>query len=117
MNNVLNDLWREVQGNLDAAELARVKADPIGHKLTRLMEEGKPASYRYYKAGKDARGREVRFAWCTNRNAAGFYLGFREVYDPKRQTIKRDQFTARRVRARVSELALRRSEAWKAARS
>lgn len=91
--------------------------DPKAHKLTLIMAEGKPASYRYYDAGKDGRGWEVRFGYTCWRNAAGYFLSFRETIPPKgskaKYALKRDMFAARKVRKRARALAERRATAFK----
>lgn len=96
------------QAAIDAA-----RRDPRGHKLTRIFD-GKSPSYRYYPAGRDGRGWIVRFCWSCNRNAAGYFLGWRELIPPKGSTAKhggkRDQWIARKTRRRAEELALTRAE-------
>ncbi len=105
-----DDILRKVMGDLakDAmrAEAERAKADPLGHKLTRVMADG--LHYRYY-ATTNGRGQEVRFAWSTKRNVAGFYLGWREVVSKTK--VKRDRWLSRRVKKRVIEIARRRHRA------
>lgn len=92
------------------AEAARAQADPKAHKLTRVMTAGASTGYRYFRAGRDGRGREVRFCRASHRNAAGYFLTWREVVS-KAQT-KRDQFAARKTRAAAEEVARRRQNAW-----
>lgn len=101
-------------------EAEAAKADPLGHKLTKVMEKG--MRYRYYSAGKNGRGQTVLFCWSTNPNAAGFYLGWREVYSVPRgkrrhQTVKRDMWLSRRVRRKVMQIAERRAAAFRKARA
>jgi hypothetical protein len=84
------------------------QADPLTHKRSRVMAN---TAYLYYSAGRDGCGREVRFCWATHRNVAGFFLGWREVIG--KRTAKRDMWTSRRVRTRVTELAARRANAFK----
>lgn len=69
-----------------------------------------PGSYRYWGKLKSAR---LRFAYCwgLNRNKAGYFLGWREVYDAKGNVLKRDQFVSRRVKKRLKELQQRRHNA------
>jgi len=89
-------------------ETAAAKADPAAHKLSRVFDGG--PRYRYWRAGRDARGREVRFCWSTNRNVAGYFLAWREVIG--KTSSKRDQWAARKSRAACTELAARRQNAW-----
>jgi hypothetical protein len=83
--------------------LERIKADPVKHKKTLLFDG--PMRWRYWSA-KDGRGREVRFCYTTTRNAAGYFLGFREVIN-KDRTGKRDDFFAHRRKKTVSDRALK----------
>jgi len=113
----VQDLFAKLIGDLNRQtmqqETDRAKADPLGHKLTRVME--KPMSYRYVSAGKDGRGRFIRFCWTCHRNVAGFFLGWREVTS-KRQ-VKRDHWLSRRTRRRVEEVAERRATAFRRRRA
>lgn len=103
--DMLNALWRDVQQTGMEAEERAAKADPAAYRLSRVMERGRPLRYVYYGPVK-GRGRETRYCWSVHRNVAGFYLGWREVVTPK--AVMRDQFTARRVKQRLIELADRR---------
>lgn len=89
------------------ALLRQIAADPAKHKLTLVMTE-KGASTRYWKAGIDGRGREIRFGYTCWRNAAGYFLSFREVVN-KDGTGFRDKFAARKVRKRAAALAQARA--------
>lgn len=113
--NILGDLWREVAAAGRAATFSKAKADPQAHKLTKIMDEGKSASWRYWSAAPDGLGRQVRFCWSCNRNAAGYFLGWREVVS-KNGTIKRDRFLSRKLKHRVREIAAARRDAWNAKR-
>lgn len=85
--------------------IAACKADPVKHKAT-LQFDG-PLRYRYYNAGV-RRGRSYRFGWTTTRNAAGYYLSFREVYQLKRKQGFRDQIVASKTRSICKAKALAR---------
>jgi hypothetical protein len=102
---------RELCANFAATNREReakaAAADPRAHKLSRVMND---TAYRYWRAGKDARGREVRFCYSSRRNVAGYFLGWREIAS-KAQT-KRDQWCARKTRAACEEVARRRQNAW-----
>lgn len=114
LNRELNSLFAGFLRDQTALESERAKADPKAHKLCRIMADGKPASYRYVPAGKDGRGRAIWFCWSCWRNAAGYFLGWREVRT--REYVKRDQWIARKVRRRARALAHRRVAAFKAKR-
>ena len=90
-------------------EAAAAKADPLAHKLTRVFEPGVSTNYRYWGPVKNGKGQRVRFCWSSHRNAAGFFLGWRETW-MKNGTVKRDQWASRRVKARVADLARSRYE-------
>lgn len=85
--------------------------DPQDHKFSRYFDK---ANYVYVSAGKDGHGRLVHFCYSTNRNVAGFFLGWREVISDTK--VKRDGWYARRVRNAAAQLAKRRAEAFKAIR-
>jgi hypothetical protein len=110
VNARLGRMWEYMQQENMAAEERAAKADPLKHRLSRVMERGKPLNYRYrpVKVGR----REVRYCWATNRNVAGFYLGWREVETPK--LIRRDQWVARRVKQRVIDMMRNRADAHRA---
>lgn len=110
--HVIQELLLGLESDYQDAELSRIAADPQKHKLTTLMPSGSRLSYRYYPAGKDGKGRTVRFCWSTERNAAGFYLGWREVIS-KSGKGKRDMWAARRIKRRLAELAQRRAAAFR----
>jgi hypothetical protein len=102
---ILARIWNDVQRNLNSAEAERVRADPVGHKLTRLME--KPLSYRYWQQRGTRKGRKVRWCWSCHRNVAGYFLGWREVETAT--TVKRDQWVANRVKRKLEERAKRKA--------
>ena len=65
---------------------------------------------RYWRAGRDGLGREVRFCWSSHRNVAGYFLTWREVIG--KSGFKRSQFSAHRSRKACRAMAERRREAW-----
>lgn len=75
------------------SEAEAAKRNPPRHAKTLVMQKGKPASYRYRP---DASDRRVHWCWSCWRNAAGFFLAWREVESP--DEIKRDMFGAFRTR-------------------
>jgi hypothetical protein len=84
-------------------EAAAAKADPAKHKLSRVFNDSR---YRFYDAGRNGRGQVVRFCYSSHRNVAGYFLGWREI-EGKKQT-KRDQWTARKTRTAVVDIARNR---------
>lgn len=78
--------------------------DPAKHKLTTVFPRDGHTRYRYWqsKAGKGVR--EVRFCYSTGRNAAGYFLTWRER-DVGGGRWKRDQWAARKVRKAACSLA------------
>lgn len=106
-NPMIQKLLRDLQQDQLSDASRRAKADPKKNKMTRVME--KPMSYRYYSGGKNGKGQKVWFCWTCHRNVAGYYLGWRETYQ-KNGVVKRDMWSARKVRKRLTELAQRRSE-------
>ncbi len=91
-------------------EAAAAKRNPLKLKTTRVFDAGVSTNYRYWPAPKNGKGQKVWFCWSSHKNAAGFYLGWREVH-MKNGTVKRDRWLARRVKNRVAAIAKRRSDA------
>jgi hypothetical protein len=90
---MLRDMWHEVQLASEKNAVAAAKADPEKHKLSKLIADNKPASYRYYPVKYCP---VVRWCWANNPNIAGYYLSWREI--KTRSTIKRTQFKAHKHR-------------------
>ena len=84
-------------------EEAAAKANPQAHKLSRVFRDSR---YRFYEAGQNGRNQVVRFCYSSHRNVAGYFLGWREI-EGKTQT-KRDQWTARKTRSAVADIARNR---------
>jgi hypothetical protein len=84
---LMRELWRDIEKVSQEREEREAKADPVKHRLSKLMV-GR-LRYSYFE-GKNGRGSRVRFCYSTNRNVAGYFLIWREVVT-KRQ-VKRDQF-------------------------
>ncbi len=116
-NDVLQAAFEDILRRSRETEVALIEADPNKYKLTRIMGP-KGSSYRYFDAGRDGRGWQVRFCYSCWRNAAGYFLSWREIIPPKGSKAKfggkRDKFAARKVRKRARTLAERRCEAFKA---
>lgn len=107
---------RQLLGDLEQSRLEmaadRAKRDPKSNKLTTVFPPGSPLRWRYYSAGRDGRGRSVRFCYSTARNVAGYFLGWREVAG--KESGKRDRWTASKTRRIVTERARARAAAFKA---
>ncbi len=110
---------RMLAGKMTYEQGQKAFADPAAYKVeekrksllkNRLDGGSWPGSYRYWGKLKTAR---LRFAYCwgLNRNRAGYFLGWREIYDAKGTLVKRDQFVARKVKVRLKELQQRRHNA------
>lgn len=113
---ILNDMWRDIRVESRKRQLEAIAKNPKAHKLTKIMGE-RGSNYAYMPAGKDGRGRTIRYCWSKHRNAAGYFLGWREVWEKDGLTGKRDQFFARKVKRRAAELQSRRAERFKASRA
>jgi len=109
IRRLLQDLHQDVLED----RARRAKASPKAHKLTKTFDG--PLRWRYYSAGRDRRDRKVSFCYTTVRNAAGYYLGWREVEGANGG--KRDQWTASKTRRVVAERAKQRRDAFVARRA
>lgn len=109
MNRSINERLAPFFAELEQAHCARLSKaahlDPEANKLTRVFDHG--ASYRYY-SGKPGKYQRVCFCYSVHRNAAGYFLGWREVY-MKNGTVKRDRWLARRRKTACIEIAKRRA--------
>lgn len=113
VNELLGKLLTNIERSRQDSLKSEIAADPEAHKLTGLMSDGKPARYRYVSA-KNGRGQTMWFCWSVHRNAAGYFLGWREKYFQRKGKdgtyATRDQWSARKVRNRVMDLAHRRRD-------
>lgn len=93
--------------------VAAAKADPVKHKRTlQWPAESDGPSIRYFEGGVDRRGVRRRFCWTTNRNAAGYFLSFVEVYNSKRGRGERKEFVASKTRKLMKARARRMYRAY-----
>ena len=90
-------------------EAEAAKRNPLANKTTRVFDPGVSTNYRYWGPVKNGKGQKVRFCWSSHRNAAGFFLGWREVH-MKNGTVKRDRWLSRRVKTRCADVARSRYE-------
>ena len=125
LNEAFAPMFRQMEQEQREREEAAAKANPAKFKLSRTMERGKPTSARYWGIVKDKRGRKISYCWSAHRNVAGYFIGWREVETPVKRkrapkpgdvlsTVKRDQWTARKVKKRLEELQKRRTDALRA---
>jgi hypothetical protein len=101
----LQELADNLNWEAHEREVAQARANPVKYKLTLCFEGGDP-NYRGYEGPRDRRGRQVFWLWSTKRNAAGYFLFWREVHD-KDGTIKRDKWFAHKTKRRLIERAQR----------
>lgn len=104
---LIAEIWGKVSRDFDEIAYLEAKVDPHRHRLTRIMERGKPCNYRYYAGGRNRHGWAVRYCYATNRNAAGYYLAWREVEAPTKSKSKvrmrRDTWSANPLRKDAAE--------------
>ncbi len=100
-------ILREIHESRLARHAAKVDADPESHKTTRLMEPGRPLTYRAYPAGTDELGREVSWCYSCWRNRVGYFLTWREVTDPVKGAFSRGRWAAHKKRSVASKLCAR----------
>lgn len=110
------DLPREIQTmmmemHVDMLERQRaaVLRDPVKHKLTLHFPTGSRMSWRYCRVEKAGWPR-VRYCYSTERNLAGYFLGWRETVK-KDGSGKRDMWLASKRRTIVREKAIARARA------
>jgi len=71
-------------------------------------------SYRYFRAGKNKRGWEIRFCWTTRRDREGYFKGWREVAQPMKRRkvgkvcVKRNLQAKSKHKKTMKELARNR---------
>lgn len=105
IQQLMGDMWRDIQRDNMEREEKKAKADPKAHKLSKVFEN---SNYRYIYAGRNGRNQSVWYCWSSHRNVAGYFLGWRETH-LRNKTGKRDQWAARKSRKAVQELAKRRA--------
>ena len=115
MSKLENDItMRMLAGELTYEQGQRALRDPAAFKLSRRMEPGAASGedmrYRFWGVIVTPRQR-VAYCWSLRRNEAGYFLGWRNVYDKNGRKIGQDQWTARKVKKRLKEMQLRRTVA------
>jgi hypothetical protein len=102
---LLSKLWSDIQAEQNSYEAERAKENPVKYKKTRVFPANARMSYRFYRE-KNGRGQEVRYCWSTERNAAGYFLCWREVRG--KQAGKRDMWRASKQRQVMKRCCLDR---------
>jgi hypothetical protein len=97
-----DEWWREAAKN-----------DPVKHRLTLRMDGH--AGYTYFDAGCDGRGVRVRFCYSKNRNAAGYYLVWRQR--ESKRYVRRDQWDSSTSKASAVSTAKDMFDRFKAERA
>jgi len=105
----ISDLMLEMEIDSRQRQRRAVLADPTKHKLTLLFPENSRMNSRYYKVEK-AGFPHVRYCYSTERNLAGYFLGWRETIG-KDGSGKRDQWVASKRRLTVHDKARDRAAA------
>lgn len=101
---------RMLKGELNHEQGERAFRDPKAFKLSRTMATGKDISlsrYKWWGRVKTAR-MDICYCWSTKRNEAGYFIGWREVYENGKM-VRRDQWMARKNKTRLMEFMLRRT--------
>lgn len=108
---VLEGIWNGIERTNQEREKEEIATDPKKHKLTRMMADGKESNYRYFQT-RNGKGQKTLFCWSVHRNAAGYFLGWRETYFKGKgkngQYAKRDKWIARKAKAACKKLAIKR---------
>lgn len=107
----VGDVFARVERDWVRDELRKVRSDPEANKLTRLMGP-KGNTYRYADGGRDHTGRTVRFCWSCWKNAAGYFLAWKEVRGENQG--ERVGWTAHRTRKAARAWSTRWRDEWKA---
>ena len=115
MSKLENDItMRMLAGELTYEQGQRALRDPAAFKVSRRMApgvaSGEDMRYRFWGVIVTPRQR-VAYCWSVHRNEAGYFLGWRNVYDKHGRKIGQDQWTARKVKKRLKEMQLRRTVA------
>jgi hypothetical protein len=81
--DLIASVWKDLQAVSRERELDAIKADPEKHRMTRIMAAGASTNYTYWPASvrRVSKKREDRIRFCVSkgRNAAGFFLLWRQV--------------------------------------
>jgi hypothetical protein len=93
---------------------AAIRAAPTKHKCTlQWPKDSSGPSWRYFDGGLDRCGVRRRFCWTTNRNSAGYFLSFVEVWNSKKGRGERKDFIASKTRHLMKARARRMWDAYR----
>lgn len=96
---------RVLKDEMAYAEFERAMKDPEQFKL----DEAGMKHERWRVTGKVKTARRgYQWAWYIHRTANGYFIGWRETYNPTTGKIERDQYTARRTKNRLQALQRKR---------
>jgi hypothetical protein len=105
---IVAQIWADVMSNERRIAADAARADPEKHKCTRIF----PGSTRFsYWEAKDRRGSRVRFCYSAERNAAGYFMGWREVETAK--AVKRRDFHVSQSKRDIKARCYRQFQAFK----
>lgn len=90
----------------------QIAADPVKHKTTLQWPKGSNGPSIIFYEGGVSRGVRRRFCYTANRNAAGYFLSFVEVYHLKKRMGERKEFRASKTRRLMDARAKRMRDAW-----
>lgn len=98
-NNLLRQVWGDIQRSSQRREAEAAKANPEKHRLTRIIPKG-GTGYTYWRAGERMIGKtkkeKTTYCVATHKNAAGVFLIWREVARYKRKAGKWDWYETQR---------------------
>ena len=96
-------------------ECERAQADPKKYRLSLSFAPGCEMRYRFVRAGTDGRKRAVRFCYSRDRNAAGYFLIWRERFS--KTGGERDQWDSTKDKCDAIATVHRLAREWREARS
>jgi hypothetical protein len=105
----IQNLLLEMQVEGSERRRKAVLADPAKHKKTLEFPEGARLNWRYWEV-KGKRFPKVRYCYSTERNLAGYFLGWRETIN-RDGSGKRDMWLANKRRTAVRDAAQKRRDA------
>ena len=103
------NLFRDMEQTSRANEEKRAQADPVKHRLTKVMRG--TTDYYMADAGKDGRGSRVRFCRSTHRNVAGYFLLWRQTH--MKRKVVRDQWDSTDSKAASMRWTRERADAFR----
>lgn len=111
LEQAVGDIWAKLARDQRRETLREIQKDPKRHKLTRIMGP-KGSGYSYADGGRDHTGRRVWFCWASWKNAAGYFLAWKEMRGENGQG-ERVGWTAHRTRKAARAWSRRWRDEWK----